>query len=162
LLARVRCVRGISGGLSMIELLAISASLCIAAAPPPPGPPPRVAATLVPRFKPATPPEGALARFGGNRFTLLRPIQSVQFAADGQELQAWDGRTLYRWEFPSGRPLGRSSVPAPVNPNGRPFAYTALSPRHAQLAWIRFQENKERLQVWDFRGNKLILDRDIT
>src|SRR5262249_40647135 len=41
-------------------------------------------------------------------------------------------------------------------------AYTALSPRHAQVAWIRFRDNKERLQVWDFRRNKLILDRDIT
>lgn len=131
----------------MFALLALHTSLCLAAGE-------------LPRFN--TLPEGATARFGSDRFTTLQPLEALEFVGDGKELQGWDGQTLHRWEFPSGRPLGRSSIPHTVNPGGRPFAYAAVSHRHAQVAWIRFREGKERLQVWDFGLKKLVLDCDVT
>ncbi len=137
--------------------LLLSAALSVSA-----GPPASVAPLAVPRFKADTLPEGALVRLGGNRFTVLHQLQSVEFSGDGKELRAWDGHTLYRWEFPSGRPLGRAGLPREVSPNGHPFGYTALSPREARVAWIRFHDNKERLQVWDFDSKKLVLDCDAT
>ena len=151
----------------MYYLLTICTSLCVAADPTAAkteGSPP--AAIEIPRFETATLPEGALGRFGGDRLTLLQPhmqsLESIEFAEDGKVLQGWDGQTLYRWEFPSGRPLERLSLPSAVNPPGRRFVCTALSPHHAQLAWIRFHDDKERLQVWDFRQQKLVLDCDVT
>ncbi|MGL4554289.1 MAG: hypothetical protein ACRC33_24255 [Gemmataceae bacterium] len=145
----------------MIILLATSASLFLAAGPPP-AVSPSVAATVVPRFQPATLCDGGLARLGDDRFTLLRPIQSVGFTAAGKELMAWEGRTLYRWAFPSGQPLGRNSLPNALNPTGQPFDQVALCSRYSRVAWIRFRDDKERLRVWDFGRNRLVLDRDIT
>jgi hypothetical protein len=142
----------------MAGLLVFCTSLCVAAAPPSPKAP----AGELPRLKSAALPEGALARFGSDRLTILRPVEAVAFAADGKELQAWDGQALHRWELPSGRPLGRSALPRSANPTGQPLALPTLSPRRAQLAWVRFHDGKERLRAWDFRQNKLVLDRDIT
>jgi hypothetical protein len=141
----------------MVGLLVFCTSLCAAAGPVSPKP-----AVELSRSPAASLPEAALARFGGDRLTTLQPLEAIELVADGKELHGWDGRALHRWELPSGRPLGRSSLPSSVNPPGRPFGQIALSPRGAQLAWLRLQGERERLQVWDFQRKKLVLDRDVT
>src|SRR5262249_12997962 len=135
-------------------------SLC-AAVGPPARPAESTGALQLPRFEAPLPP-GALGRFGGDRFATLRSLEAITFGEGDKELQGWDGHTPHRWEVPAGRPLGRDRLPPAVQPNGLPFAYTALAPHRPQVAWIRFHADRERLQVWDFRQKKLVLDCDVT